>query len=178
MIRILALCGSLRGASLNRRALLTARDLAPRGCEIRLWEGLARLPPFCPDLDQPGEPTPGAVAAFCAEVDAAQGLLIACPEYAHGVPGAFKNALDWLVGSASFPGKPVALLNIAPRAHHAQAQLREILVTMSAQIVEDACCTAAFPTPGEPPSAEIFETRLRVSLAAFAVRLQRNAAGA
>jgi NAD(P)H-dependent FMN reductase len=67
--------------------------------------------------------------------------LISSPEYAHGVPGVLKNALDWLVGSLEFPGTPVALINTAPRAVHAQAQLREILTTMSARLVESASIT-------------------------------------
>jgi len=172
MIRILALCGSLRRQSLNRRALALAVDLAPPIGEVALWRGLATLPLFSPDLDQPGLPLPGAVRALVAEVDTADGLLIACPEYAHGVPGAFKNALDWLVGSTTFPGKPVALWNVAPRAHHAQDQLREILTTMSAEIVEEACCAAAFPKPEEPQSAAQFEAQLRTALAAYFARLQ------
>jgi chromate reductase, NAD(P)H dehydrogenase (quinone) len=149
MIRILGLCGSLRAASKNRRALEAVREAAPDGIEIRLWNGQGDLPHFSPDLDQPGLPLPPAVAAFHGEVAAADALLIACPEYAHGIPGAFKNALDWLVGSTEFPGKPVALLNVAPHASHAQAQLREVLKTMSADLVEDACCRAATGAIGQ-----------------------------
>jgi NAD(P)H-dependent FMN reductase len=62
--------------------------------------------------------------------------VIASPEYAHGVPGSLKNALDWLVGSVEFPGKPVAVINTSPRALHADAQLRVILITMSAKLIE------------------------------------------
>jgi NAD(P)H-dependent FMN reductase len=174
MVRIVALCGSLRRESLNHRALLVARDSAPRGCGIALWDGLAALPPFSPDLDRTGEPTPPPVEDFRRVVGAAHGLLIACPEYAHGIPGAFKNALDWLVGDVSFPGKPVALLNVAPRASHAQAQLREVLTTMSARIVEEACCTSAFPRPEEPNSSAGFERALRDALAAFAAFLRES----
>lgn len=73
------------------------------------------------------------------EVDRCDGLLIASPEYAHGIAGCLKNALDWLVGSLEFPGKPVALINAAPRASHAYSQLAELLVTMSARVVNEAC---------------------------------------
>ena len=70
------------------------------------------------------------------------GLLICSPEYAHGVAGSLKNALDWLVGSLEFPGKPVALINASPRAVYSDAQLREILATMSARLIEEASVTA------------------------------------
>ena len=64
--------------------------------------------------------------------------MIASPEYAHGVTGAMKNVLDWLVSFEPFINKPVAIFNASPRAHHADAALREILKTMSAVIVEAA----------------------------------------
>ena len=168
MIRLLALCGSLRIESQNRRALLAACEWTPGNCQIALWDGLADLPMFSPDLDSEGAPAPAEVEAFRREVGAAHGLLIACPEYAHGVPGAFKNALDWLVADTAFPGKPIALLNVAPRAVHAQAQLREILTTMSARIVDTACCTATFPKPDAPDAGAAFEQALRHALTAYA----------
>ena len=72
------------------------------------------------------------------------GILISSPEYARGVAGVMKNALDWLVGSYEFPDKPVALINTSPRATHALAALRLTLETMSAQIVEQASHHAPF----------------------------------
>jgi len=74
-------------------------------------------------------------------VNQADGLLISCPEYARGIPGSFKNMLDWLVGSPAFPGKPVALFNTSPRASAAQAALKLVLETMSAMLVPEACIT-------------------------------------
>ena len=67
--------------------------------------------------------------------------MISCPEYARGIPGSFKNMLDWLVASVEFPGKPVALINTSPRASDAQAALTLVLETMSATIIRDACIT-------------------------------------
>ncbi len=174
MIRLLGLCGSLRLASRNRRALEIARAVCPRGCELTLWEGLEGLPPFSLDLDQSPDCLPVGAASFREDVARADGLLIACPEYAHGIPGAFKNALDWLVGCTRFPGKPVALLNVAPHASHAQAQLREVLRTMSAEIVEEASRSAVFPNPDERERLIRFEDELRSALIDFAVRLRSS----
>lgn len=138
-MRILAISGSLRAASSNTRLIEALPALVPPGVEVVVWRGLGGLPYFNPDLD--GDTPPKAVAALRAEVGRAQGLVICSPEYAHGVSGAMKNALDWLVSSLAFPAIPLALVNAAPRAVHAIAHLRETLTTMSAALVEDACVT-------------------------------------
>ena len=72
-------------------------------------------------------------------VGVADALLFCSPEYAHGVPGSLKNALDWLVASVELPGKPVASLNASSMATHAQASLLETLRVMSTRIVREAC---------------------------------------
>ena len=138
-MKILAISGSLRAASSNTAVLRAAARLAPDGVEIVLFDGLAGLPFFNPDLD--GDTVPDAVAAFRGWVGAADGLLISSPEYARGVAGVLKNALDWLVASFEFPNKPVALINTSPRATHAQEALTLTLETMSAQLVRDAFVT-------------------------------------
>ena len=136
-MRILAISGSLRAASSNTSALKAIALIAPPGIEVALYDGLATLPHFNPDLDVDAAPEP--VRTLRKEIGACDGLLISSPEYAHGVAGSLKNALDWLVSSVEFPGKPVAIINASPRAVHADAQLREILNTMSARLVEPAC---------------------------------------
>src|SRR6185436_6732714 len=99
---------------------------------------LGDLPLFNPDLET-GPPPP--VARLRAAIAAADALVIASPEYAHGVTGTIKNALDWLVSFEPFVNKPVAVLNASARAHHADAALRETLVTMSANLVKPASIT-------------------------------------
>lgn len=144
--RVLCLCGSLRRVSSNRAALEAVRRLAAGTFDLELYEGLGALPLFNPDDD--ADPLPPSVLALRAAVGRADALLIACPEYAHGVPGTFKNLLDWLVGSLEFPGKPVLLLNTAARgSYHAQEALAEILHTMSAELL------AARPVPVALPGA-------------------------
>ncbi len=136
MLRIVSVSGSLRSASSNTSLLEAAALLAPDDMAIERYSGLGRLPHFNPDL----EPSlPAEVVELYEIVDGADGLLISCPEYARGIPGSFKNALDWLVGSTTFPGKPVAIFNASPRASVAQEALQLVLTTMSANIVGDAC---------------------------------------
>jgi chromate reductase len=145
--RVLCLSGSLRRVSSNSAVLEAAQQLAPATLELVDYAGLGALPLFNPDDDI--EPLPASVLALREAVGHADALLIACPEYAHGVPGAFKNLLDWLVGSLEFPGKPVLLLNTAARgSYHAQEALDEILRTMSAQLLTTQPCTVSLPGAG------------------------------
>lgn len=134
-MRILAIPGSLRAASINAAVLRAASRLAPPGMVVGVFSGIGELPLFNPDLEVQ---LPPRVHSFRERVAAADALLIASPEYAHGVSGVIKNALDWLVSYEPFVNKPVAVLNTSPRACHADAALREILRTMSAHLVEDA----------------------------------------
>ena len=82
-------------------------------------------------------------------------MLIGSPEYAHGITGVMKNALDWAVSMKTFPGKPVALLNTSPRASHAQGSLHEILSTMSARIVPAASITLPLQGSGVDTAAAV-----------------------
>lgn len=142
-MQILALSGSLRTASSNAAVLRAAARLAPTGVEVTLYAGLAELPHFNPDDDD----TPGPVVErWRALLRAADGLLVSSPEYAHGVAGSLKNALDWVVGSGELERKPLGLINTSPRATHAHAALQETLRTMSATLVPDAC--VALPVAG------------------------------
>ncbi len=140
-MRVLAISGSLRRNSTNTAALAALARLAPEGLRVLVYQDLARLPPFNPEDDVEGEPVPEPVEALRALVAASDAIVIAAPEYAHGLPGMFKNALDWLVASETFAGKRVALINASPRAFHAQADLREILATMAARLVPQAFAT-------------------------------------
>jgi NAD(P)H-dependent FMN reductase/RimJ/RimL family protein N-acetyltransferase len=137
-VNVLAISGSLRAASLNTALLRAAARLAPTNIRVKLYCGLGELPLFNPDIEASN---PAPVACLRAAIVAADALLIASPEYAHGITGVMKNALDWMVGCEAFVNKPVALINTSPRAVHAQAALRETVTMMSASIVEEASIT-------------------------------------
>lgn len=148
-MQILALCGSLRAASTNLTLLRAAQLLAPPEAIVRIYDGLERLPHFNPDRE-PQLPPP--VAEFRQLVAHADAILISSPEYAHGVPGALKDALDWLVGGSEFSGKPVMLLNASTRSHYAQASLIEILTTMGGVVLLEA--NRSVPLVGKSPAPE------------------------
>lgn len=138
-MRVLAISGSLRARSSNRALLRAAATLAPPGMEWETYEGLGDLPHFNPDDDEDGRPIAPAVADLRSRVIAADGWVISSPEYAHGVPGSLKNALDWLVSCPELPGKPVLLLNAsAAGGDFAQAALAETLRTMSLEVLEES----------------------------------------
>jgi NAD(P)H-dependent FMN reductase len=109
-------------------------------------EGLADLPHFNPDDDEEGRPVPPTVGDLRARVIAADGWVISSPEYAHGVPGSLKNALDWLVSCPEVPGRPVLLLNAsAAGGDFAQAALAETLRTMSLRVLEQSLTRPFLP---------------------------------
>jgi NAD(P)H-dependent FMN reductase len=145
-IEILAISGSLRARSSNTEVLRAASILAPAivapaPVRVRHFQGLAELPHFNPDLDGEGAILPAPVAEFRRQVAASDAILICSPEYAHGVPGTLKNALDWLVSGPEIPYKPIGLLAASSRALHAQSSLAETLRTMSTVLVPGASLT-------------------------------------
>lgn len=114
--------------------LKAVRILAPLSVKVTAYAGLADLPPFNPDRESE---TLLAVQSFRDLLERSSAVFISSPEYAHGIPGVLKNALDLTVGSGEFVDKPVVLLNSSPRAIHAQAQLEEVLSTMNALVLRD-----------------------------------------
>ena len=172
-VRILAISGSLRAASSNTALLRAAVSLVPEGVEVALYEGLASLPHFNPDLDDLDAGTaPPTVMDFRSQLDASDGVLISSPEYAHGVPGALKNAIDWVVSSGQIYEKPVALLNASMGATHAYVSLAEMLTTADANIIEEASVRVGLPTNRIDEAGILADTKLsgalRAAVAAFA----------
>jgi NAD(P)H-dependent FMN reductase len=143
MSGILAISGSLRSVSINSALLRAVRELAPNDLVVELYDELGELPLFNPDLE--GE-EPAVVKRLWQAVGAADCLVIASPEYAHGVTGAMKNCLDWLVGGPEFVEKPVVVLNAAPRAHHALEALKETIRTMNGYLLESESMTIPIGT--------------------------------
>jgi chromate reductase len=173
---ILAISGSLRASSTNTAALEAASRLAPDCVEVRLWRGIGDLPLFNPDLES-GAPI-ASVEALRDALRSAAAVLICSPEYAHGISGVMKNALDWVVGSGELIDKPVALINASPYATIAHAALMETLRTMSARVIPDACVTLPVSS-GKPGVEEMLASpeisaQLRNSLTALAAHSAKS----
>ncbi|WP_438751775.1 NADPH-dependent FMN reductase [Pararhizobium sp. O133] len=131
-----ALCGSLRKASSNRALLEALRDTAPAGITIEICELIGDLPIFNPDRE--ADDMPASVLALAAKIRAADGLIVSSPEYAHGIPGGLKNALDWLVSRDEIPHKPVMLIHASHRGDDVLSALIEVLKTISVRLVDDS----------------------------------------
>lgn len=166
MIKICALSGSLRKASSNTALLRAASTLTSEDVEISLFSGLGLMPPFNPDLEGMEA---ASVLDFRDQIRKADAVLISSPEYAHGITGVLKNALDWIVGSGELTHKPVALINASPRATIAQASLKEIIKTMDAHVLTEATIPLSHPMMTETDilAHPEFSKQLKTTLDAF-----------
>lgn len=138
-IRVLAISGSLRHRSSNTALIGAAARLTPKAVDLSIYAELGELPPFNPDVGS--DDVPAAVTRFRAALQACDAVLISSPEYAHGVPGVLKNALDWVVGTGELIDKPIALINSSARATRAWASLKDTLTVMSARVITGASIT-------------------------------------
>jgi len=138
-MKILGLSGSLRRDSHNTRLLRAAGSLLPEGTELAVFDRLGEIPPFNEDDEHT---PPAAVAALKEAIAAADGLLVATPEYNHSIPGVLKNALDWVsrpVAETPLRGKPAAVIGASTSlfgAVWAQAETRKVLGATGAKAID------------------------------------------
>jgi chromate reductase len=138
-MRILAISGSLRRDSHNSALLRAAAELLPPGAELRILDGLREIPPYDDDV-LPDRPA--AVQRVWGEVEAADAVLIATPEYNHSLPGQLKNALDWLsrpLIDSPLRNKPAAVMGASTGmfgAVWAQAEARKVLAAIGARVID------------------------------------------
>jgi chromate reductase len=167
-MNILALCGSLRKQSRSLVLLQAMQLLKSYDVEFRIFDDLGRLALFNPDMETT---PPCAVEELWQAFSWCDVLLIASPEYAHGVTGTIKNALDWLVSYPPFVKMPVAVFNPSHRAEHADAALKEILRTMGVHLISDASVripvTACALTAQELVRIEPYASQLTLAMQAI-----------
>jgi chromate reductase len=129
-MHILAISGSLRASSTNTALVRAIAAMAPTGMEVTLYDGLGDLPHFSPDIDD--DKSPVSVVRLRGLLQTADGVLICTPEYAFGVPGSLKNALDWTVSSGELNGKPVAAISASPLYSGGDKAHASLLLTLTA----------------------------------------------
>jgi chromate reductase, NAD(P)H dehydrogenase (quinone) len=134
--KVIAISGSTRHHSTNHELIQAIRYLFKEELDIQLSNSIAELPHFNPDFDT--DSSPQSVARFRQQLNEADGILICTPEYAMGVPGTLKNAIDWTVSSCEFSHKPTALITASSSGQKGHRSLMETLKVIEAAIPEDS----------------------------------------
>ncbi len=178
--RVLCLSGSLRRDSWNRRLLRAAAAHAPATLSLQLYEGLGQVPLFDEDLERTGPKGLAGVDALRSAVAAADGLLIATPEYNHSLPGVLKNALDWL--SLDSPQgevldrKPVAITGASTGpwgTRLAQTALRQVLHACGALVMPAPTLFVASAASRFEDDGMLADEALAASLHRMTIALER-----
>lgn len=185
-VRIVAFAGSLRRASYNRGLIRAALASPPPGVLVDVFD-LADIPFYNQDVEDLGEPA--SVVAFKAAIEKADALLIATPEYNHGMPGVLKNALDWASrprATSPLHDKPIAVMGASPgrgSTARAQAQLREAAVFTRACVMPlpellVSSAAAHFDDDGNLVDPEVLAglVELITALRAWTIRLRLDVA--
>jgi chromate reductase len=143
---ILAFSGSPQPASAVSHLLRAAAAVSPAGTKFLFYESLLELPLFSPDLDRAEAEPPASVGELRQQLASANAVVLATPEYAYGVPGSLKNALDWLVSSGSFYGKPTVVFSTSPSEQGGEKAFASLLLTLQA-LGAAVVPAASFPVP-------------------------------
>ncbi|TCP29025.1 NAD(P)H-dependent FMN reductase [Scopulibacillus darangshiensis] len=164
-IKILAISGSLRKTSSNTNVLYAVSSLKSEIIDFTFYEGLEHLPHFNPELDT--DDPPSSVKDYRDQLKESDGVIICTPEYARGVPGVLKNALDWVVSSGEFMGKPVAVISASSRITGGDKAHESIMLTL--EMIEaniPKACTLQIPVVGTKINnkAEIIDSTTEAQL--------------
>jgi len=177
---VLGISGSLRRQSSNGALLASLEGHLPEGVEFRIAEGLASLPPFNPDDDADGIPAPDSVRQWREQLRAADALAICTPEYARGVPGSLKNALDWAVSSGELTNKPTAAIAASPHPDGGREALHSLLLTlrmMGATIPGEASLSVPFVGRKLAPGGGVSDAELKIKLDRLVLALMKAIPG-
>ncbi|WP_046228377.1 NADPH-dependent FMN reductase [Paenibacillus dauci] len=146
-IKVVCISGSLREQSSNSRLLSSIMSLMPSGTECIEYHGLSELPHFNPDLDQDHIAPHAAIQQWRDLLGSADAVLICTPEYAGGIPGSLKNALDWIVSSGELVNKPTAAISASPHPQGGSVALESLkgtLLMMNALITDKTTLSIPF----------------------------------
>jgi len=174
--KVLAISGSTRSQSTNLNYIKAVSELAADAFSVELYERLLNIPAFNPDDD--GDDPPAVVTDFRDQLKKADGILICTPEYAMGVPGSLKNAIDWTVSSMEFSHKPVALITASLSGLKGHAALLETLHVIEAKITADTGLIISFAKTKISADCTITDEAVLVAvkklIAAFSALMQEE----
>jgi chromate reductase, NAD(P)H dehydrogenase (quinone) len=168
-IKILALPGSLRSNSSSNVVLNSLQHLVAPDVSIYVYDSIGMLPHF-----DDSDPAPAAVVDFRKQLKEADAILICTPEYAFGVPGSLKNALDWTVSSGEFVDKPVALITASSNGEYGHAALLLILKAISAKVTDETSLLIRFVRSKIDKQGEITDSIVKDQLRDVLAALVKN----
>lgn len=137
--KILAIPGSLRANSSTHVVLSEIKNMMPSDVALEIFDGVGGLPHF-----DGADETPSVVKSFLEKLSEADGILICTPEYAFGVPGSLKNALDWTVGSMEMNDKPTALITASTGGERGHESMIHTLTALSAKMAGGSSLLISF----------------------------------
>ncbi|OXM83660.1 NADPH-dependent FMN reductase [Paenibacillus rigui] len=175
--KILAVSGSLRQQSSNTAILQAAARIGYDRFEFTMYNGMGTLPHFNPEMDLEGDAEPAPVKELRSLLRAADGVLICTPEYANGVPGSLKNALDWIVSSGEFYDKPTAAISASPNplgGDKAHASLLLTLKMLTAKIAEGATLMIPMVSKKLNAAGDVTDLQTLQALEALLYALERE----
>jgi len=133
--KVIAISGSTRQNSVNHSLIKAIAELSAANLDITIFDSIANLPQFNPDND--GDDVAREVSNFRQQLNNADAIFICTPEYAHGVPGALKNAIDWTISSSQFPNKPTMLITASTGGNFGHKALMETLKAIEAKNIDN-----------------------------------------
>lgn len=145
LMNLLAISGSVRAGSYNRALLEAMSKLCPEGASITIYDRIKDIPIFNADVDE--SEIPESVDSLISKMRESDGVIISTPEYAHGVPGALKNALDWLVSSDALILKPVIVTSVSTSALggiRSLCPLIQILSAMNSNVIVEGAINVPY----------------------------------
>ncbi|UII29721.1 NAD(P)H-dependent oxidoreductase [Fulvivirga ulvae] len=134
--KILAISGSTRKQSSNESVLQAIADWYKDELDIKIYDGIDKLPHFNPDLA--GENSPEVVKELQEQIKNADGVLICTPEYVFSLPGSLKNAIEWNVATTIFSNKPLATIVASASGEKAFESLNLIMTTLECSLPESS----------------------------------------
>ncbi|OWA35914.1 flavoprotein [Saccharibacillus sp. O16] len=173
---LLGISGSLREKSANSRLLAALTELLPPNVTYTAYEGLAELPHFNPDLDGDDSWEHAEVQRWRALLKQADAVVICTPEYARGLPGSLKNALDWMVSSGEFVNKPTAAISASPHPEGGAVTLESLVGTlkmMSAEVTDELRLSVPMVTKKFAADGRLADEKTKAELRRLAEALLR-----
>ncbi|MBK9013433.1 MAG: NAD(P)H-dependent oxidoreductase [Saprospiraceae bacterium] len=169
--KVFAICGSTRAQSANLKLLRAIAEMTKDLFCIEIFEGLAQLPHFNPDLSI--ENTPDEVVAFRQKIAEADAVLVCTPEYVFSMPGSLKNALEWTVSTVVFSGKPAGLITASAGGKKGHAELKMVMKILGTKFNHKTCLLISSIKAKMDAAGNIRDEKTKLEVEGFVASFER-----